>query len=227
VRSWCAAHHKYLLVGGIRYLPPAPGLPKNAFRDTAFVIGPDGKIVFEQAKSVPIQFMADGLPAASQQLWHSPWGDVGVCICYDLSYTRVTDRLARMGAALLLVPAMDVTSWGLHEHQLHARIGPMRAAEYGIPIVRVCSSGISQLIDRSGKVLATAPFPGPGAMIAGQVRMGGSASLPLDRAFAAPCAWLALAYGIIELTLATRRRIRQIRAARRIRRQKSLAITPG
>ncbi|HVX87024.1 MAG TPA: nitrilase-related carbon-nitrogen hydrolase [Phycisphaerae bacterium] len=223
VRAWCAAHQKYLLAGGIRYLDPGPGVPRDAFRDTAFVVGPDGSLVFEQAKSVPIQFMSDGLPAAGQQLWHSPWGDIGVCICYDLSYTRVTDRLVKLGATMLIVPAMDVTSWGLHEHQLHARIGPMRAAEYGIPVVRVCSSGISQIIDRSGQVTASAPFPGPGAMLAGRVAMGATGRLPADRVAARWCAWAAIGDGVVELSLAARRRVADSRMGRR----KALAVTPG
>ncbi len=46
--------------------------------------------VFKQAKSVPIEFFQDGRPAAEQRLWHSPWGNLGICICYDLSYSRVT-----------------------------------------------------------------------------------------------------------------------------------------
>ena len=86
----------------------------------------------------------DGLPAPEQKVWDSPWGKIGICICYDLSYTRVTDALVRQGAQMLIVPTMDVETWGQHQHELHARIAPVRAAEYGILIFRVASSGISQ-----------------------------------------------------------------------------------
>jgi apolipoprotein N-acyltransferase len=206
VQDWCRRHQKYLLVGGVRKLQPEP----NAYRDTAFVIGPTGDLLFEQAKSVPIQFMQDGQPAQSQALWDSPWGPIGICVCYDLSYTRVTDRLVRMGANMLLVPTMDVAAWGLREHELHARIGPARASEYQIPVVRVCSSGISQIVDRTGHITASAPFPGRREILAGKVRLGGN-HLPLDRTIAPVCSTLAIAYGLVELTLATRRRIRDRR----------------
>jgi hypothetical protein len=55
---------------------PAAG-DHAAFHNTAFVVGPDGDVIFEQAKSVPIQFFNDGRPATSQRLWDSPWGRIG------------------------------------------------------------------------------------------------------------------------------------------------------
>lgn len=178
---WCRAHSRYLVVGG---KDPAP---KQNFYDTAFVIGPSGSIEFKQVKSVPIQFFKDGLPATTQKLWNSPWGNIGICICYDLSYSRVTDRLVRMGAQALLVPTMDVIDWGQRQHELHARVAPIRAAEYGIPIFRVASSGISQLVDRSGSEQAAASFPGPSEVIKGRLLLARPGTLPLDRWLAPLC----------------------------------------
>ena len=57
----------------------------------------------------------------------------------------------------------------------------MRAAEYGIPIFRLASSGISQYADGAGHVVATAPCPGDGAMLAGTVGLANAGRLPLDR----------------------------------------------
>ena len=165
VKAWCRDHRRYLVIGGE---DPAPG-GNGAYYDTAFVVGPDGEIVFKQGKSVPIQFFADGLPAPDQQVWDSPWGKLGPCICYDLSYRRVTDRLVRLGAQALIVPTMDVERWGRHEHELHARVARVRAAEYGIPIFRVASSGISQAVDNEGRALATAPFPGEDATLSARL----------------------------------------------------------
>jgi apolipoprotein N-acyltransferase len=146
--------------------------------------------VFRQVKAVPIQFFKDGLPAPEQKLWNSPWGKIGICVCYDLSYTRVTDRLVKLGAEALIVPTMDVVDWGSAQHELHARIAPVRATEYGLPIFRVASSGISQLVDRSGRVTATAPCPGDAATITGTLEMRGVGRRPPDR-------WLApLATGV-------------------------------
>ena len=199
VRLWCREHHRYLIVGG------KEPTSDNHFYNTAFVVGPDGTIVFRQSKAVPIQFFNDGLPAEKQDLWNSPWGKIGICICYDLSYTRVTDRLIRLGAQALIVPTMDVAEWGKREHGLHALVAPVRAAEYGIPIFRVASSGISQLVNRDGQVISTAPFPGELAMINGKLQLGRSGALPLDR-WGAPAASAFTALFVIVFVIRLRRR---------------------
>ena len=175
VKAWCREHRRHLVVGG---KDPAPD---KDFYDTAFVISPDGEIVFRQGKSVPIQFFKDGLPAPEQKVWDSPWGKLGICVCYDLSYSRVTDRLIQQGAQALVVPTMDVIDWGEPQHRLHARVAPARAAEYGVPIFRVASSGISQLVDRRGKLLASAPCPGDGAMLSATLALRNEGRLPWDR----------------------------------------------
>ena len=175
VKEWCRENGRYLIVGG---KAPAPGA---SFYNTAYVVGPGGTIVFRQAKAVPIQFFKDGLAAREQKLWNSPWGKIGICVCYDLSYSRVTDRLVKLGADALVVPTMDVADWGRAQHELHARVAPVRATEYGLPIFRLASSGISQMVGRAGRVTATAPCPGDGAILAGTLEMRGAGRRPLDR----------------------------------------------
>jgi apolipoprotein N-acyltransferase len=81
----------------------------------------------------------------------------------------------------MIVPTMDVVEWGRHEHELHARVARVRAAEYGIPIFRVASSGISQLVDRSGVERASAGFPGQNETLSGRLFINQPGSLPIDR----------------------------------------------
>lgn len=205
VRSWCRRHRKWLLAGGRETLPdpvtatapkgPALGLrtpgDDDRFFNTAFVVDPNGEICFRQAKSRPIQFFRDGEPAPDQQLWASPWGSVGVAICYDASYRRVMDVLVRKGAQGLLVPTMDLETWGNTEHELNARMARIRSLEYGLPVFRVASSGISLILDRDGTTLASAPFPGPGSTLAASflLRAGGG-SVPWDALLAPACVGL-------------------------------------
>jgi len=181
LKAWCRTNQKFLIVGG---KDSAPG---NNYYNTAFVISTNGEVVFKQVKRVPIQFFKDGLPAPEQKLWASPWGKIGICICYDLSYTRVTDELVRQGAQMLIVPTMDVADWGRHQHELHARVTPVRAAEYGIPIFRLASSGISQGVDQRRWQNVTAPFPGEGEMIFFAPTLSRPGSLPVDRWLAPFC----------------------------------------
>lgn len=178
LKDWCRTNQKFLIVGGKQ------PLGDTNYHNTAFVISTNGEVVFKQVKSVPIQFFKDGLPAPEQKVWESPWGKIGICICYDLSYTRVTDALVRQGAQMLIVPTMDVETWGQHQHELHARIAPVRAAEYGIPVFRVASSGISQGVEETGRVQSSAPFPGEGETIFFGSHIGEKGRVPPDRLLA-------------------------------------------
>jgi apolipoprotein N-acyltransferase len=188
LKDWCRTNQKFLIVGGKQ------PLGDTNYYNTAFVISTNGEVVFKQVKSVPIQFFKDGLPAPEQKVWDSPWGKIGICICYDLSYTRVTDELVKQGAQMLIVPTMDVADWGQHQHELHARIAPVRAAEYGIPIFRVASSGISQGVTASGGVQSIAPFPGEGETIFFGAWIGAKGSVPPDRWLAALSVFVTAAF---------------------------------
>jgi apolipoprotein N-acyltransferase len=181
VLGWCRKHRRHLIAGG-----KEPVGESNYF-NTVFVVDPSGNVVFKQGKSVPIQFFRDGLPAPVQDVWNSPWGNIGIAVCYDLSYRRVIDRLVGMGAEALIIPTMDVAEWGKRQHHLHGRMGPMRAREYRLPVLRVCSSGISQIIDASGSVLANAPFPGQGNIVQGELCLRGTGRVPWDHWLAPAC----------------------------------------
>jgi apolipoprotein N-acyltransferase len=200
LKAWCRAHSRVLVVGG------KDPVGTNHYCNTAFVVGTNGEIVFQQGKCVPIQFFNDGLPARSQKVWDSPWGRIGFCVCYDLSYTRVTDELVGQGAQLLIVPTMDVEDWSRHEHELHTRVAPVRAAEYGIPIFRLASSGISQAVAANSEVIAEAPMPGTGNFLVAKLWLPSHASLPRDRWLAPLCTGITAAVTALLLFLTWRNR---------------------
>ena len=178
IKEWCRTNERHLIGGGMDQMENG-----DAY-NTAFVVGTNGEIVFKQAKSVPIQFFQDGKAARERRVWESPWGRLGIGICYDLSYRNVMDDFVEQGAEALIVPTMDVQDWGQEQHELHARVAPMRSMEYGIPIMRLASSGISQLTTPGGEVTATAPFPGQHRVIAGDLQLNGGGVLPVDRIIA-------------------------------------------
>lgn len=177
VKKWCRVNQKYLICGSKKYLDKK----KENYFNSATVINPQGQEEFNQAKSVPIQFFNDGKAAETQELWQSPWGKVGLAICYDLSYALVIDELVRQGAQALIIPTMDAIHWGESQHHLHERVGPTKAVEYGIPLFKVSSSGISQFINENGKILASAPFPGQGETLSARLPIRQTGSKPFDR----------------------------------------------
>jgi apolipoprotein N-acyltransferase len=63
----------------------------------------------------------------------------------------------------------------------------VRAAEYGIPIFRLASSGISQAVTGGGNVIAQTGFDKQGEILSAQLRLPMRGSLPLDRFLAPIC----------------------------------------
>jgi len=175
VLQWCKDHKKYLIAGGW------DRMDEKKFYNTAYVVDTDGKIVFRQAKCRPVQFCNDGIPARDQKLWKSPWGLIGIAICYDDGYRVVMDELVRQGAQMLIVPTMDPPAWGELEHEIHSRIVRMRAAEYEMPVLRVSGAGPSVFAGRDGLVKALAPSGMDFAVIDGKMEMASHGRLPPDR----------------------------------------------
>ncbi|MBX3734763.1 MAG: hypothetical protein KF791_19475 [Verrucomicrobiae bacterium] len=203
ILAWCRRNSVWLIAGGREaFTSDGDG---DRFFNTAFVVNPGGTVAFSQAKSRPIQFFRDGEPAKGRRVWESPWGSIGIAICYDASYRRVMDDLVKQGARALLIPTMDLEAWGAYQHQLNARMAGLRAMEYGLPVFRVASSGISMVLDHQGAILASAPFPGPGAMIAGTLNLRPARParrwIPLD-AWLAPACTIGTAFiaGLLLLT---------------------------
>ncbi|HEX3600405.1 MAG TPA: nitrilase-related carbon-nitrogen hydrolase [Lacipirellulaceae bacterium] len=184
VRDVVRKNHRYLIAGG------KTPIKEGGFYNTAFVVGPDGNDLFEQVKSVPVQFINDGQPATEHRVWESPWGKIGIAICYDACFARVMDDFVQQGARGLIIPTMDVQDWGEFERrELHGRVQPIRSAEYGIPTFGVWSSGISQLTDRYGRVVASAGYPGQGETLAGSFDLSHAGHVPPDRVLG----WITLA----------------------------------
>jgi predicted amidohydrolase len=185
---------------------------KNGYYNTAFVVGPDGSDLFKQAKSVPVPFMVDGLPAAERRVWESPWGKLGIAICYDACFAEVMDDFVRQGARGLIIPTMDAKSWGPFERaMIHGRAPPIRSAEYCIPAFGVWSSGKSQLIDRHGRIVATAGYPGQGETIAGTLDLSNEGHVPRDRELARACVIATLLFILVLPLQFAWRRFRQRR----------------
>lgn len=173
IRGWCQSTGCYLVVGGKRFLP------SGDFYNCVFVVNPKGEVEFSQDKVQPVPGLPDGLPAVRQSIWNSPWGKIGILVCYDLTLSRVTDGLVRQGAKAIICPAMDLETWGLQEKLANARFAPIRAAEYGIPVFRVASSGISQLVLPTGQVARE--IGGDQLAISGELPMATLPRLPVDR----------------------------------------------
>ena len=90
---------------------------------------------------------------------------------------------------------MDVIGWGEHAHRLSAQLAAVRAAEYGVPLFRLASSGFSRIVRPDGTVAKEAGVPGQGAIIHDRISLPEKGRRPLDRWLAWPC--VALTGGLV------------------------------
>jgi len=152
VLDWCRINNRWLVIGGRHFLSDG-----SNFYNTAFVISPDGEMVFEQAKMVPIPTVPDGLPALTQGLCWIDDKPFGIAVCYDLQFGRVITPLVHAGAKAIIVIAMDLEGWGPHEHRLQERWARIVSRVYGVPVFRVVSSGKCQICVDGVEIITSDP----------------------------------------------------------------------
>ena len=90
------------------------------------------------------------------------FGLIGIQLCYEIIFSgEVLDPAHR--PAILFNPSNDAWfgAFGPPQHFAQARL---RAIEEGMPVIRSTPTGISGAIDADGRVLATVPGHGRGAV---------------------------------------------------------------
>ncbi len=118
-----AAHHGVWLLGGSLPVRRADGGVNNH----APLVAPDGRVAF-QDKHRTTRFEAElwGIsPGAPPAVFDTPWGRLGVCVCYDIEHPALPRAAAEAGAWLILVPADTDTLAGFNRVRLAARAAAM------------------------------------------------------------------------------------------------------
>jgi predicted amidohydrolase len=113
-----ARRHGVWLLGGS--LPVRRGA---AMVNHAPLFAPDGRVGF-QDKHVMTRFEAelwDVSPGAPPGVFDTPWGRIGVCICYDSEFPPLARAQMEAGAWLLLVPSCTDSRAGFNRVRLSAR----------------------------------------------------------------------------------------------------------
>ncbi len=102
---------------------------------------------FDMKPGADVQPLLDGGPEA---------GKLGVTICFESSYPRFLREQVRRGATLLVVSTDDTWFGRTAAARQHSAIAAVRAAEADRYLVRSAATGVSQVIDPTGHVLAEA-----------------------------------------------------------------------
>jgi predicted amidohydrolase len=112
-------------------------------------------------------------PGAEARLVDTPWGKLGLTICYDMRFPQLYRALAKAGAEIIAVPAAFTRPTGEAHWEVLLRA---RAIENGVFILAAAQGGRhedgratwghSLAIDPWGRVLAGAQGDEPGVVIA-------------------------------------------------------------
>ena len=138
-------------------------------------------------------------PGGEARLEPTPWGALGLTICYDMRFPQLYRALAKAGAAVIAVPAAFTRPTGEAHWEVLLRA---RAIENGVFILAAAQGGLhedgrgtwghSMIIDPWGRILAQADGDAPGVVIADlnlddvTTTRQAIPSLKNERAFAAP-----------------------------------------
>lgn len=123
----------------------------NSWRNIALTVDPSG-ILGEHTKVHPVHFFDDGTPGKTALPVTTSHGKIGTPICFDCDYEDVIRGMTAAGAEMIVAPTMDAENWSARQHDQHAELFRMRAAENGRWVFVVATSGVSQIIDPKGHV---------------------------------------------------------------------------
>lgn len=145
------ANHAWFIFGAKDELDPANDA---AFRNTAYVLSPNGALVGTHVKNHPVHFIRDGIAGTQARPIATPLDKLGVAICFDMDYPDVARRLAQGGAEVFLVPNDDPREWGPAQQAQHRLMFQMRAAECGRWLARADVAGGTSVAAPSGQEVA-------------------------------------------------------------------------
>jgi predicted amidohydrolase len=111
MRELAARLGAYLLLGGMPEKSPDPERAYNTFA----VLGPDGRLAARYRKIHLFDIDIAGGPKHQESATvargeepvcvDTPWGKLGLSICYDLRFPELYRKLAEQGARVMFVPA--------------------------------------------------------------------------------------------------------------------------
>lgn len=123
----------------------------SEWRNTALTFDEVGRLG-EHYKNHVVHFMNEGKPGTKADAVTTQVGVIGTPICFDNDFEDVPRRMTRDGAQFFASPVMDVENWSALQHEQHAELFRIRAAENARWYVVAATSGVSQIIDSMGRV---------------------------------------------------------------------------
>lgn len=167
---------------------PMPG-PDGRPRNRCPLIRPDGAIAFQDKRTMT-RFEAErwGIQSgAAPDVFETPWGRIGIAICYDIEFPKFARAAAEAGAWLVLCPSCTDTEAGAERVRIGARARALENQVYVATAPTIGDAPWSAALDRNrGRAGVYGPvdagFPPGGILAEGPEDRPALISIPLDPA---------------------------------------------
>ncbi|UWQ18227.1 carbon-nitrogen hydrolase family protein [Jannaschia sp. M317] len=146
LRADARTHGLWLLIGSLALRTADP---QGRFANRSILIDPDGRIVarYDKIHMFDVDVTAEETyresagyrPGARATLAETPWGKLGMTVCYDIRFPMLYRRLAQAGASFLTVPAAFSPVTGAAHWEVLLRA---RAIETGCFIIAPAQTGL-------------------------------------------------------------------------------------
>ena len=179
----------YLLVGSPDAEPPAAADGGTRYRNSAFLISPQRELLgrYDKIHLVPfgeyvplrsilffVHKLAYGIGdfegGRTYTVFDTPGGRFGATICYEAIFPDQVRRYVKEGAEFLVNITNDAWFGRSAAPAQHLAMAALRAAENRRYLVRAANTGISAIVDPSGRILYASDIFVP-TVIAGQIRI--------------------------------------------------------
>jgi apolipoprotein N-acyltransferase len=137
-----------------------PGDP-DKFRNTAFLLDPQGDLIGQHVKNHTVHFIKDGTAGTDANVFPTTFGALGVGICFDMDYPDVARRLVDNGAEFLVAPSDNPLEWGPVQHTQHKQLFQMRAVECGRWLATTDVAGNTFLVAPTGRIVQSVTTTDP------------------------------------------------------------------
>jgi len=126
-----------------------PAEDEGRFVNRAYFIAPDGR-TDHQDKLVMTRFEHEKwgvAPGMGLKVFETPYGNVGVNICYDSEFPHLARALAEAGADVLLVPSCTEAITGYHRVQVGSRARALENQMYAVQAPLIGTAPWNEAID--------------------------------------------------------------------------------
>ncbi len=143
-KALAAETESYIVIG---YMV---GKDDGTWRNEAVILSPEGEFSESYGKEHPVVFGGEvNTGLGRYPVVDTPYGKLGVIICYDQDFTDSTRFAVQNGAQIIAVPSLDWPAIA-HSHYAHT---VFRAAENKVSLIKADGGYDSVLVNPDGEVI--------------------------------------------------------------------------